>query len=134
MKNKKLYNIIFAAVLIISAAVTLFVKSIDVRLYVGYVLIFSSLIALLYSAFSVISKTIKKNINSIIVFIAAIALVVLFYFISPSNDLPLSIYEKTNTPLGWSKIINAGMYLVYTLVGIVILSLIYSQVRHLLKK
>ena len=134
MKNKKLYNIIFAAVLIISAAVTLFVKSIDVRLYVGYVLIFSSLIALLYSAISVISKNIKKNIKSIIVFIAAIALVVLFYFISPSNDLPLSIYEKTNTPLGWSKIINAGMYLVYTLVGIVIISLIYSQVRHLVKK
>jgi len=134
MKNKKLYNIIFAAVLIISAAVTLFVKSIDVRLYVGYVLIFSSLIALLYSAISVISKNIKKNIKSIIVFIAAIALVIVFYFISPSNDLPLSIYEKTNTPLGWSKIINAGMYLVYTLVGIVILSLIYSQVRHLIKK
>lgn len=134
MKNKKLYNIIFAAVLIISAAVTLFVKSIDVRLYVGYVLIFSSLIALLYSAISVISKNIKKNIKSIIVFIAAIALVIVFYFISPSNDLPLSIYEKTNTPLGWSKIINAGMYLVYTLVGIVILSLIYSQIRHLVKK
>ena len=134
MKNKKLYNIIFAAVLIISAAVTLFVKSIDVRLYVGYVLILGSLLALLYSSISVMSKNIKKNIKSIIVFIAAIALVVLFYFISPSNDLPLSIYEKTNTPLGWSKIINAGMYLVYTLVGIVILSLIYSQVRHLLKK
>ncbi|MDD3630188.1 MAG: hypothetical protein PHF55_04110 [Bacteroidales bacterium] len=134
MKNKKLYNIIFAAVLIISAAVILFVNSVDVRLYVGYVLILGSLLALLYSSISVMSKNIKKNIKSIIVFIAAIALVVLFYFISPSNDLPLSIYEKTNTPLGWSKIINAGMYLVYTLVGIVILSLIYSQVRHLLKK
>jgi len=134
MKNKKLYNIIFAAVLIISAAVILFVNSVDVRLYVGYVLILASLIALLYSSISVMSKNIKKNLKYIIVFIAAIALVVLFYFISPSNDLPLSIYEKTNTPLGWSKIINAGMYLVYTLVGIVILSLIYSQVRHLLKK
>ena len=134
MKNKKLYNIIFAAVLIISAAVILFVNSVDVRLYVGYVLILGSLLALLYSSISVMSKNIKKNIKSIIVFIAAIALVVLFYFISPSNDLPLSIYEKTNTPLGWSKIINAGMYLVYTLVGIVILSLIYSQVRHLIKK
>lgn len=134
MKNKKLYNIIFAAVLIISAAVILFVNSVDVRLYVGYVLILGSLLALLYSSISVMSKNIKKNIKSIIVFIAAIALVVLFYFISPSNDLPISIYEKTNTPLGWSKIINAGMYLVYTLVGIVILSLIYSQVRHLLKK
>lgn len=134
MKNKKLYNIIFAAVLIISAAVILFVNSVDVRLYVGYVLILGSLLALLYSSISVMSKNIKKNIKSIIVFIAAIALVVLFYFISPINDLPLSIYEKTNTPLGWSKIINAGMYLVYTLVGIVILSLIYSQVRHLLKK
>ncbi|MGB4229497.1 MAG: hypothetical protein GX048_05845 [Bacteroidales bacterium] len=134
MKNKKLYNIIFAAVLIISAAVILFVNSVDVRLYVGYVLILASLIALLYSSISVMSKNIKKNLKYIIVFIAAIALVVLFYFISPSNDLPLSIYEKTNTPLGWSKIINAGMYLVYTLVGIVILSLIYSQVRHLIKK
>ncbi|MDI6832703.1 MAG: hypothetical protein QMD02_02495 [Bacteroidales bacterium] len=134
MKNKKLYNIIFAAVLIISAAVILFVNSVDVRLYVGYVLILGSLIALLYSSISVMSKNIKKNLKYIIVFIAAIALVVLFYFISPSNDLPLSIYEKTNTPLGWSKIINAGMYLVYTLVGIVILSLIYSQVRHLIKK
>jgi dipeptide/tripeptide permease len=134
MKNKKLYNIIFAAVLIISAAVILFVNSVDVRLYVGYVLIIASLIALLYSSISVMSKNIKKNLKYIIVFFAAIALVVLFYFISPSNDLPLSIYEKTNTPLGWSKIINAGMYLVYTLVGIVILSLIYSQVRHLLKK
>ena len=134
MKNKKLYNIIFAAVLIISAAVILFVNSVDVRLYVGYVLILGSLLALLYSSISVMSKNIKKNIKSIIVFIAAIALVVLFYFISPSNDLPLSIYEKTNTPLGWSKIIDAGMYLVYTLVGIVIISLIYSQVRHLVKK
>lgn len=134
MKNKKLYNIIFAAVLIISAAITLFVKNIDVRIYVGYVLIILSLIALLYSAISIISKNIKKNLKSIIVFLVAIALVVVFYFISPSNDLPISIYEKTNTPLGWSKIIDAGMYLVYTLVGIVIISLIYSQVRHLVKK
>lgn len=134
MKNKKLYNIIFAAVLIISAAITLFVKNIDIRIYVGYVLIILSLIALLYSAISIISKNIKKNLKSIIVFLVAIALVVVFYFISPSNDLPISIYEKTNTPLGWSKIIDAGMYLVYTLVGIVIISLIYSQVRHLVKK
>ena len=134
MKNKKLYNIIIAAVLIISAAITLFVKNIDIRIYVGYVLIILSLIALLYSAISIISKNIKKNLKSIIVFLAAIALVVVFYFISPSNDLPISIYEKTNTPLGWSKIIDAGMYLVYTLVGIVIISLIYSQVRHLVKK
>lgn len=50
MKNKKLYNIIFAAVLIISAAVILFVNSVDVRLYVGYVLILGSLLALLYSS------------------------------------------------------------------------------------
>ncbi|HNT71140.1 MAG TPA: hypothetical protein PKI83_05755, partial [Bacteroidales bacterium] len=114
MKNKKLYNIIFAAVLIISAAITLFVKNIDIRIYVGYVLIILSLIALLYSAISIISKNIKKNLKSIIVFLAAIALVVVFYFISPSNDLPISIYEKTNTPLGWSKIIDAGMYILNT--------------------
>jgi len=63
MKNKKLYNIIFAAVLIISAAITLFVKNIDVRIYVGYVLIILSLIALLYSAISIISKNIKKNLK-----------------------------------------------------------------------
>jgi len=45
MKNKNCNNIIFAAVLIISAAITLFVKNIDVRIYVGYVLIILSLIA-----------------------------------------------------------------------------------------
>ncbi|HHW59666.1 MAG: hypothetical protein WBL11_05970 [Bacteroidales bacterium] len=134
MKNKKIYNIIFAAVLIISTAITLFAKSIDVRIYVGYVLIILSLIALLYSAISVISKNIKKNLKSILAFLAAIALAVVFYFIAPTDDLSIAVYEKTNTPIGWGKIVSAGMYLVYTLVGIVILALIYSQVRRLVKK
>jgi len=81
MKNKKLYNIIFAAVLIISAAITLFVKNIDVRIYVGYVLIILSLIALLYSAISIISKNIKKfKINNSISSSYSFGSSILFHF------------------------------------------------------
>lgn len=134
MKNKKIFNIIFASVIIISAVLVLLVKNIDIKLYVGYTLIGLSIIALLYSAISLISRNFKKNLKSIIAFLAAIALVILFYFIAPSDDLSLAVYEKTNTPLGWSKIVSAGMYLVYTLLGIVVVSLIYSQVRRLVKK
>jgi hypothetical protein len=134
MKNKKIFNIIFAAVIIISAILVLIVQNIDIKLYVGYTLIGLSIIALLYSAISLMSRNFKKNLKSIIAFLAAIALVILFYFISPSDDLSITIYEKTNTPLGWSKIVNAGMYLVYTLLGMVVISLIYSQVRRLVKK
>jgi hypothetical protein len=134
MKNKKIFNIIFAAVIIISAILVLIVQNIDIKLYVGYTLIGLSIIALLYSAISLMSRNFKKNLKSIIAFLAAIALVILFYFISPSDDLSITVYEKTNTPLGWSKIVNAGMYLVYTLLGMVVISLIYSQVRRLVKK
>ncbi len=134
MKNKKIFNIIFAAVIIISAVLVLLVKNVDIKLYVGYILIGLSVIALLYSAISLITRNFKKNLKSIIAFLAAIALVILFYFIAPSDDLSIAVYEKTNTPLGWSKIVSAGMYLVYTLLGIVVFSLIYSQVRRLVKK
>lgn len=134
MKNKKIFNIIFAAVIIISAILVLIVQNIDIKLYVGYTLIGLSIIALLYSAISLMSRNFKKNLKSIIAFLAAIVLVILFYFISPSDDLSITVYEKTNTPLGWSKIVNAGMYLVYTLLGMVVISLIYSQVRRLVKK
>lgn len=129
MKNIK--NIILVGVLIILTLIML-LASIDVRFYITYGVLAVGVIALLGATISSLFSNFKNNLKSIIGAIGLAVLFVLFYFITPINDIAVETFEKTGTGMGWSSVIGGGLYLVYALLGIMVLLVIFSQVKKLI--
>ena len=129
---KSLKNLIMIAVLILLALVMIF-AGIDYRLYLTYVVFAVSVVALvgftIYGSFTAQ----KKNVATMIGAAALVGMILLFYFISPTNDVAVELFEKTETGLGWSAIIGAGLYSIYTLIGLFIALMAFFGVRNLIK-
>lgn len=132
MKKNKLLQFGLIVLLLIVALVLSF-GSIDLRLYVAYA---AGLIAILSAlVFSVINlfSNFKKNAKILGILIGAVGLFILYYFITPRSDVDPMIFEKTGTALSWSPIIGAGLYFLYTLLGLFILIIIGFSIRNLTK-
>jgi len=129
---KSLKNIAMIAILILLAAVMLLAE-IDYRLYVTYVVFAVSIIAFL--AFTVLSFTVStgKNVATLAGAGVLVGLMILFYFITPTKDVPVEMYEKTSTGMGWSPIIGAGLFTVYALMALFVALLAFFGVKNLIK-
>ncbi len=129
---KALKSIILIAVLLLLAAILIFADA-DTKLYVAYAVFGVSIITtILFSAFN-LAINFKENLQSILGAAAVIALLLVFYFISPVKDVNPELWEKTNTGEGWSAIIGAGLYAIYAFLGIFVLILVFFGVRNLIK-
>lgn len=129
MKNLK--NIILIAALII-LAIPLIFASIDIRLYIAYAIFGVGILAFLVSVLSSLAWNIKSKLKSIIAGVLLVVVFMIFYFITPVNDVTPKLYESTGTGMGWSPIIGAGLYTVYALLAVMVVFVLFSQVKKLL--
>ncbi|NLL27869.1 MAG: hypothetical protein GX259_03665 [Bacteroidales bacterium] len=129
---KLLKNIATIALLLLIAAIMIF-ASIDVRLYVAYGFFFLAIFALLAAVIYSLIKEPKKSVKTLIVVAVMVALILVFYFITPRNDVALSLYEKTGTSLSWSPIIGAGLYTIYAFLAIFVALLAFFGLKNILK-
>ena len=130
MKALKGYILVF--VLIVLTAIIVF-AGVDFKLRITYIVFGLGLLAFLgFSLYSLISN-LKQNSKSLIGGGALLGVIVLFYFITPRNDVAMSIYEKTGTSFSWSPIIGAGLYSVYALLAIFVLLYIALSIRNVIK-
>jgi len=132
MKNKKLLSLGFIILLVIIAALCVF-GAIDLRLYVAYATFFIALILTFGFFLYNMVVNFKKNLPLFISIVGIIALLIIYYFLTPRNDVDPMIFEKTRTSLAWSPIIGAGLYFLYTLLGLFTLILIFFSIKNLNK-
>jgi uncharacterized membrane protein len=75
----------------------------------------------------------EKQKGIIIIFAATVVALIVSYLISSGTDIAQSVFEKTGTDYGSSKMIGAGLYTVYILFAGVILSVLYAEIAKRLK-
>lgn len=130
MKALKGYILVF--VLIVLTAIVLF-TDVDFKLRLTYVVFGIGLLAFLGFSLYTLITNLKQNSKSLIGAGIVLGVIVLFYFITPRNDVAMSLYEKTGTGFGWSPIIGAGLYSVYALLAIFVLLYIALSIRNVIK-
>jgi NADH:ubiquinone oxidoreductase subunit 6 (subunit J) len=86
---------------------------INIGIYVTYVLIFVSLLALLFFSLKFILTNIKKSKAALVGVVALVIIFAISYLISPVDDVRAEIWEKTATDPGLSKMIGSGLYITY---------------------
>ena len=132
MKSKALKNTLLIVALLLLGAAMIF-ASIDLRLYITYIVFAIAIVALVgFAAYSLIANA-RKSMGSIIAGAAIIGIMLLFYFISPTTDVSAELFEKTGTGMGWSPIIGSGLYTVYLLLAAFFVLLAFFSVRNMLK-
>lgn len=132
MKNKKWLSLLFIAILV-TLGVILSFGSINLRLYIAYAVFFIAIISAIGFFLYNLVANFKKNLSLLLAILGIIGLNVLYYLITPRSDVDPQIFEKTGTSFAWSPIIGAGLYFLYTLLGLFILALIFFSFRNLTK-
>ncbi|MBN2727881.1 MAG: hypothetical protein JXR53_01545 [Bacteroidales bacterium] len=129
---KALKSLILIVVLVVLAAVIIFGGT-DTRLRLTYIILGIGFLTFLGSSLYSIVSNAKQNVKGLVGGGGLIAMIVLFYFIAPRNDVPVSQFEKTGTSLSWDPIIGAGLYSIYALLAIFVVSFIVLSIRNSLK-
>lgn len=129
---KALKNLILIVVLVVLAAIIIFGGT-DTRLRLSYIVLGIGILAFLGSSLYSIIANGKQNMKGLIGGAGLIGMIVLFYFIAPRNDVAASQFEKTGTSLSWDPIIGAGLYSIYALLTIFVVSFIVLSIRNSLK-
>ena len=106
---------------------------IDIGLIVTYLLLGIGLLALLFFSVKFTISNIGKSKTTIIGIIGFALLFILSYLFSSSTDVNLTLFEKTGTDSGLSKMIGSGLILTYFMFVIVIGSTIYATISKMLK-
>lgn len=120
-------------VALIGLAILLIFASIDIKLYAAYIGFSIGLILLLgFAAIGVVSNA-RSNVKSIISILTLVGLIVVTYIIAPTSDVSVALFEKTQTGMGWSKIIGSGLFTTYALMLMMFVMILFFQVRKLFK-
>jgi hypothetical protein len=106
---------------------------INIGLIVMYLLLAAGLLALLFFSIKVTVTNLGKSKATIIGIVGFAVLFILSYLFSSSTDVSMTLFEKTSTDPGLSKVIGAGLILTYFTFVAVIGSFIYAAVSKLLK-
>ncbi|MDR1005611.1 MAG: hypothetical protein LBL74_01935 [Bacteroidales bacterium] len=75
----------------------------------------------------------KKQMGIIVAVALLVVIFVISYLLSSGTDIPQLLFEKTGSDYADSKLIGASMYTTYILLGLVIVSVIYSEIAKKLK-
>lgn len=129
---KGLKGLITIIALLGLAALLLF-ASIDIKLYAAYIGFAIGIVLLFGFAAIGIASNAKSNIKSVLAILVLVALVVITYILAPVSDVTMALFEKTQTGLGWSKIIGSGLYTTYALMFAMFVMILFFQVRKLFK-
>lgn len=129
---KALRNLILILVLLVLAVVMIFGGE-DIKLRLTYVLIFAAAIAALACTAMGMISNIKSYYTGLIRSGLLALLIIIMYLIAPVNDIEASVFEKTETSLSWSPIIGAGLYTIYALLAIFVLSFVVLSIRNAFK-
>lgn len=110
----------------------------DLMLYWGYALVILTLVVtLIFSITSLIQgfrNNPKKTLQSLLVFVLLIVILGISYALG--DGTPMSVNDdsaKFNTP-GWLKTIDMCLYTAYTLVGLIIVAVIWGSISKRLAK
>ncbi len=129
---KALKSLILIFVLIVLVAIMIF-AGIDTKIRVTYFVFGAGVIVFLASSLMSMITNAKKNIKGLIGGAALVLMILLFYFIVPTDDVSMALFEKTQTDFGWSAIAGAGLYTIYALLAIFVLSYVVLSIRNALK-
>jgi len=132
MKSKALKNTLLIVALLLVGAAMIF-ASIDIRLYIAYIVFAIAIVALVGFAIYSLAANARKSLGSIGGGAAIVGIMLLFYFISPKTDVSAELLEKTGTGIGWSPIIGSGLYTIYLLLAAFVALLAFFSVRNMLK-
>jgi hypothetical protein len=141
---KALKSILLIAVLIVLALVLVLSfgdpkvdetasSYLSIKLYITYAIFGIAVVSMLGFVVVNLVTNLKQNTRSLLGVALIAGLIVLFYIIAPVSDVPADKFEKTQTSLGWSPIIGAGLYLIYTFLASFVLLLAFFGVRNLIK-
>lgn len=141
---KALKSILLIAVLIVLALVLVLSfgdpkvdetasNYLSIKLYITYAIFGIAVVSMLGFVIVNLITNLKQNTRSLLGVALIAGLIVLFYIIAPVSDVPVDKFEKTQTSIGWSPIIGAGLYLIYTLLAAFVLLLAFFGVRNLIK-
>lgn len=106
---------------------------VDVGLIATYVLIIAVIAFILVFALIGILKNIRNALSMLIAIALLVGLFLVALVISSPTDVPEIIFEKTGTNYALSRVIGAGLIVLYFVFGGVILSIIYTQITGIFK-
>lgn len=106
---------------------------INIGMIVLYLLLAAGLLALLFFSIKVTISNIGNSKTTLIAIAAFAVLFILSYLLSDSKDVSLTLFEKTATDPGLSKMIGTGLILFYFMLIAAIGSTIYAAISKMLK-
>ncbi|MCH3924278.1 MAG: hypothetical protein LKE30_05115 [Bacteroidales bacterium] len=75
----------------------------------------------------------KKQIGIIIGIISLVEIFAVSYLVASGTDISQAIFDKTGSSYSNSRLIGAGLYMVYILFACVIISVLYSEIAKKIK-
>jgi H+/Cl- antiporter ClcA len=75
----------------------------------------------------------KKQMGIIVAVAVLVVIFVIAYALSSGTDIPQLLFEKTGSDYANSKLIGASLYLTYTLLGLIVVSIAYAAISKKLK-
>ena len=107
---------------------------IDVLMYVVYVLAIIALVAAIGFSIIQFGGNIKNSKYTLFGLLGLVVIFVISYLLSSGTDIGPELFEKTGSNYGSSKVIGAGMYTCYALIGIAVLSIVFTEIVRPFKK
>ncbi|MDR1724928.1 MAG: hypothetical protein LBR28_00850 [Bacteroidales bacterium] len=146
MKNtyRKIYwtiAIVWALIAVVCAFIYAYISPAEALWSISYwsmialfilVLIFALGFAIVQIVKGLITEP-KKQIGIISAVVLLIIIFVVSYILASGTDVPQLLFERTGSNYDNSKLIGASLYVVYALLGLVVLSVLYSEITKKLK-
>jgi len=102
---------------------------IDYFIFLTYLLFFVALILIIFFGIKNIISNYKTSQKTIIALLGLILIYVFFYILSSEE-----VYEKFNIGPKLSKAIGAGLYMLYFIMFISMLSIIITEIKNYIKR
>jgi len=106
---------------------------INIGLVVMYLLLGAAVISLLFFSLKFMIASIGKSKTTLYGIGGFVVLFLVSYLLSSSTDISMTLFEKTGTDPGISKIVGAGLIFTYLMFFAVVASLVYAAISKMLK-
>ncbi len=107
---------------------------IDVLMYVVYVLAIIAVVAAIGFSIVQFGGNIKNSKYTLFGLLGLVVIFVVSYALSSGTDISPELFEKTGSDYGSSKLIGAGMYTIYAVMALAVISIVVTEIIRPFKK
>ena len=107
---------------------------IDILMYVVYALAIVSLVAAIGFTIVQFGGNVRGSKYALFGLLGLVVIFVVSYILSSGTDISPEVFEKTGADYGSSKLIGAGMYTIYGVLFLSVISIVLTEVIRPFKK